>query len=215
MKNNIMILFVAGASLLAGCDQETPVVAPEMSDLQSTLDNGAADVYEQSLDKIETGLFAGIESHDATATLIPITGEFDFSPVHIIKPGKSWVDDQGILHIRNQKYSSPTTGDVEGTTLIKFNGDIEAATGNGPVWGSFKFEGACNVCDPPGLEGMFKGDYIGKSTFGSLSASGFAKGKQGFKKMVMALATQQTTPPGTEPVLVAYTGDVLDLRKKK
>ena len=140
----------------------------------------------------------------AKVTRIPVSGTFDFSPDRIVDPGKMWVTDN-ILHIRDQIYVSPVSGDLEGTITVIFNANIDQTTGNGPLHGSFTFETTCNVCTPAGLSGTFTGHFSGKSTAGKLSANIVSQGSGGFAGMILRAFNEDTNGPEA----IEYNGVIL------
>jgi hypothetical protein len=140
----------------------------------------------------------------AKAARIPVSGTFDFSEDTIDDWGKMWVTDN-ILHIRDQIYVSPVSGDLEGTITVIFNADIDQTTGNGPLHGSFTFETTCNVCTPADLSGTFRGHFSGKSTAGKLSANTVSQGSGEFAGMTLRTLAEDTNGPE----VTEYNGVIL------
>ncbi len=179
MKNkNLFFILVAAALIINGCGGEGPL----STELTESQDNVAL----------------------AKVTRIPVSGTFDFSPARIVDPGQMWVTNN-ILHIRNQIYVSPVSGELEGTGTVIFNADIDQTTGNGPVYGSDTLEVTCNVCTPVGLSGTFTGHFSGKSTAGKLSANVVSQGSGGFAGMILRAFNEDTNGPEA----IEYNGVIL------
>jgi hypothetical protein len=171
MKTNWLIVVLLGAMLVFLSCEKQESLAPEMLEDESGF--GSPGVLTKS-------------------TVTPVTGEFDFSHYTITNWGNSWVSG-GILHIRDQIYESPVTGDLAGTVTVVLNANLHLSTFTGPLFGEFRFDGACNVCTP----------HAGKIV---------SQGSGGFQGMKLQGNTQQITPPPvnpTDPVIVEYSASIL------
>lgn len=116
MKNRICFLAISWANLgLWSCQDHNPM-SPEFtgSKEKAAVENTAAHVNYM----------------------------VDYSQAQIVDPGKQFVDEKGVLHIRDQVLTgAPITGDLIGKnkrTLL--NADINIATGNGRVFGTYTNE---------------------------------------------------------------------------
>jgi hypothetical protein len=154
MKTNWLIVVLLGAMLVFLSCEKQESLAPEMLEDESGF--GSPGVLTKS-------------------TVTPVTGEFDFSHYTITNWGNSWVSG-GILHIRDQIYESPVTGDLAGTVTVVLNANLHLSTFTGPLFGEFRFDGACNVCTPQGLSGSFEGSFSGESTGGVLAGKIVSRG---------------------------------------
>ena len=56
-------------------------------------------------------------------------------------PGERWIDDDGVLHIRNEWVRAGWEGDIEGLLIVINNTNWDPSTGDGDLHGSFIFIG--------------------------------------------------------------------------
>ncbi len=93
----------------------------------------------------------------AQATEVPVSG--GQMTVGVIDPGTSWVDDEGITHVRGLILEVSFTGDIQGSAIQGLNYNIDPA-GNGDLHGFAAFEGTI-LGDEAMLAGRFAGDISG------------------------------------------------------
>jgi hypothetical protein len=81
----------------------------------------------------------------ALATASPSTVSFQYVKVKTVKPGKVWVDKDG-MHIRGRVDSGKITGDLKGSAVVTYNADlgpfvndtVAPAPGSGTAYGTIK-----------------------------------------------------------------------------
>jgi hypothetical protein len=89
----------------------------------------------------------------AKAVKTPVSGMY--TNLSVAGPPKDvWIDDEGIQHFRRLPVSLNVEGDLEGTSTVVVNLNINWATGNGDESGWSRFEGTWN-----GLTGTFEGRF--------------------------------------------------------
>lgn len=93
----------------------------------------------------------------AQATEAPVSG--GQLTVGVIDPGTSWVDDEGITHVRDLIIEVSFTGDIEGSAIQGLNYNIDPF-GNGDLHGTAVFVGTI-FGDGAMLAGRFAGDISG------------------------------------------------------
>ena len=54
-------------------------------------------------------------------------------------PRRTWVDPEGVEHLRGQLSTGVVAGDMEATASNDFNSDLDPRTGTGQVFGSYQF----------------------------------------------------------------------------
>jgi hypothetical protein len=125
-------------------------------------------------------------SHDATRT----DASFTSTQIEIVDPGKEWVDDAGIYHVRGLTEIDDITGDITGTGEIVISIDFlapgecteDSCPGYTEIWGTVDIENdegrwtgrfTQSISDVPGSEYAFtsialhgRGGYAGMSFFG-------------------------------------------------
>ncbi len=80
--------------------------------------------------------------------------------VGVIDPGTSWVDDEGVLHVRGVILEVAFSGDLEGSAIQHLDYNIDPF-GNGDLHGSAEFEGTLSGVGAGELAGRFAGDITG------------------------------------------------------
>jgi len=168
MKEIIFISLIAVALMVGGCSN-TPL-APE----------SYAPNPESAIGK-------------AAAQLTAVC-QMDFSKT-MVDSGKVWVDDQGVLHIRDQVYKNTAiTGDFEGIDVLNFfNADINLATGAGRSWGRNRSRVTWAAQN---LSGTWTGKYQNEIVGGQMKGTSTYIGGGGFAGLY-ATAEQEETGPGS------------------
>lgn len=168
MKRRVFFLALAGAALIInGCGKQNPI-SPALTG-----------------SKKPTTL--------AKPTVTRITFTADGTQAQVVDPGRQFVDDEGVLHIRGfVTTGAPITGDLVGMdTRNEFNANIELATGNGNAWGTFRDEVSWPARN---LSGVFEGHYQGQITAGQISVAGVGQGSGDFSGMKISGTLQETAP---------------------
>ena len=119
--------------------------------------------------------------------------------VGIIDPGTSWVDDEGITHVRGLILEVSFTGDIEGSAIQGLNYNMDAM-GNGDLHGTAEFEGTI-FGDEAALAGRFAGDISG----GVFSADSIGHGTIGGAQAQSRLTTTGVLGSG----VATYDGTIL------
>jgi hypothetical protein len=168
MTKKLILLSLAALTLMVGgCSKESPI-APDLA-----------------------GNDAGKSLAKQTRYEISFIG--DEGVAYIVDPGTQWVDDKGILHIRNQvRKDAPMTGQLVGYDRHNvFNADIDLATMSGPFMGTFVIEAEWGERN---LSGMFRGGYKGYITNGNLAGTTTGLGEGGFAGMILRCEQKEVTP---------------------
>lgn len=154
MFKRIFVLFALGMALmLSACSDQNPS-APDLTQNEP-----------------ETGVAALAKGRS-----IPITATVDFATGTVV-PGKEFVDDKGVLHVRGQINEAPITGDIQGTVRIVTNADVDLTNGSGRYRGKFVITGTFQ-----GRTGTYSGKFRGKVIEGSFGPNDFAgRGRGGFE----------------------------------
>jgi hypothetical protein len=74
-------------------------------------------------------------------------------------PRRTWVDAEGVEHVRGQISTGVVAGDMEATASNDFNSDLDPRTGTGRVFGSYQFVTANETWD---------GNFGGRIAHGSI-----------------------------------------------
>lgn len=175
MKKVIFFSLIALALMLGGCSK-TPV-APETN----------APNPESALDK--------------PAAQLTAICQMDFNK-SMVDSGKVWVDDQGVLHIRDQVHKNTVvTGDFEGIDVLNFfNADINLATGAGRSWGRNRSRVTWAAQN---LSGTWTGKYQNEIVNGQMKGTSTYIGGGGFAGLY-ATAEQEETGPGTLVLIMKW-----------
>ncbi|MCI0514161.1 hypothetical protein L0128_13170 [candidate division KSB1 bacterium] len=176
MTKNIALLgLIALALLVGGCSKETPL-APETN-------------------------VANLESALSKPSVFQATCQMDFSKT-MVDSGKVWVDDQGVLHIRNQVYKNTAiTDDFVGIDLHNvFNADINLATGAGRSWG---WNRSRVTWTAQNLTGLWTCKYQNEIVGGQMKGTSSYVGGCGFAGM-HADAQQEETAPGSLVLIMKW-----------
>ena len=112
------------------------------------------------------------------------------------QPERQWVDEEGILRIRGQRFTDDVSGDLIGTQVSLANIDIDLATGNGTGEASFRL--ATN-------QGTWDGHLSGQITHGSFK--GQLEGRNASDGTTIHATFVQTR---NNPQTFAVTGSILD-----
>jgi len=120
-------------------------------------------------------------------------------------PGISWVDEDGILHVRNQITEQKVQGDIVGDQVVTISLNVNLGTGEGDLHGSFELTNATAV--RLGLTGSFEGRFDGLIVGGSsiFSVNG-PRGSGDFDGMKMRV-TGQNPAGSADPT--TYSGQIL------
>ena len=138
-----------------------------------------------------TGLASG------AATEVAVSG--GQMTVAVIDPGRSWVDGEGITHVRGVILEVTFSGDLEGTVTQHLNYNIDPA-GNGDLHGSAEFEGTLS-----GVAGELAGRFAGDISAGVFSADSVGLGTIGGAKAQSRVTTTGVLGSG----VATYTGRIL------
>ena len=133
----------------------------------------------------------------AAATKVPVSG--GQMTVGVIDPGTSWVDEEGITHVRGLILEVSFTGHIAGSAIQALNYNIDPF-GNGDLHGSAVFVGTV-FGDEAALEGRFAGDING----GVFSADSIGRGTIGGARAQSRLTTTGVLGSG----VATYAGSIL------
>ncbi len=136
------------------------------------------------------------------ATEVPASG--GQLTVGVIDPGTSWVDEEGITHVRGLILEVSFSGDIQGSAIQGLNYNIDAF-GNGDLHGTAEFVGTI-FGDEAALEGRFAGDISG----GVFSADSIGHGLIGGARAHSRLTTTGVLGSG----VATYDGTVLFPRRR-
>ncbi len=131
------------------------------------------------------------------ATKVPVSG--GQITVGVLDPGTSWVDEEGITHVRGLILVVSFSGDIQGSAIQGLNYNIDPF-GNGDLHGTAVFEGTV-FGDDAMLSGRFAGDISG----GVFSADSIGRGTIGGAKAQSRVTTTGVLGSG----IATYTGTVL------
>ncbi len=120
--------------------------------------------------------------------------------VGVIDPGKSWVDDEGITHVRGVILEVAFSGDLEGFVIQHLNYNIDPF-GDGDLYGSAEFEGTLEGVGAGELAGRFAGDITG----GVFSADSVGHGTLADNQAHSRVTTTGVLGSG----VATYTGRIL------
>jgi hypothetical protein len=95
-------------------------------------------------------LILGTVSASAQATKTDFEAEELLFPIG--SPGKIWVSDDGVQHIRDFPVAGPVWGDIDGQLTVVANINWDLATGDGTAYGTAVLDVEWN-----GLTGAFEG----------------------------------------------------------
>ena len=95
----------------------------------------------------------------AQAVTMPITAVG--GPMTVLDPGRVWVDEDMIVHLRGRVFTYENTGDLTGTSTVTLNLNFHMITGDGDCSGTHTFVGTLFGV-PGGHSGRFAdSDMIG------------------------------------------------------
>ncbi len=133
----------------------------------------------------------------AAATEIAVSG--DQFTVAVLDPGTSWIDDEGITHVRDVILEVSFTGDIQGSAIQGLNYNIDPF-GDGDLHGTAVFVGTI-FGDEAALGGRFAGDISG----GVFSADSIGHGTIGGAQAQSRLTTTGVLGSG----VATYAGTIL------
>ena len=110
----------------------------------------------------------------AQATEVSVSG--GQTTVGVLDPGTSWVDAEGITHVRGLTLEVAFTGDLVGTVIQHLNYNIDQF-GNGDLHGSASFTGTLF-----GVAGALSGRFAGDLSGGVFSVESIGAGTIGGAK---------------------------------
>ncbi len=119
--------------------------------------------------------------------------------VAVLDPGTTWVDEEGITHVRGLILKVSFSGDIEGSAIQGLNYNIDPF-GNGDLHGTAEFEGTI-FGDEAMLAGRFAGDISG----GVFSADSIGHGTIGGAKAHSRVTTTGVLGSG----VATYDGTIL------
>ncbi len=134
----------------------------------------------------------------AKATKTPFT--FTAADIALGEPEREWVDDEGILHVRNQAYQFVVSGDFDGTLSGLVNVNMDLATGDGDGFGTL-------LLAVTGGGGTFEGRFTATFEGGAISGEFVGHGTGDFEGMKI-MGT--FAPAGPPPAGLNFEGIVLD-----
>ena len=132
----------------------------------------------------------------AAAIEVPVSG--DQFTVGVTDPGTSWIDDDGITHVRDLILEVSFFGDIEGSAIQGLNYNIDVF-GNGDLHGTAVFDGTI-FGDEAMLDGRFAGDISG----GVFSADSIGHGLIGGARAHSRLTTTGVLGSG----VATYAGTI-------
>ncbi len=115
----------------------------------------------------------------AQATEVPVSG--GQLTVGVIDPGTSWVDDDGITHVRGVILEVSFSGDIVGSAIQSLNYNIDPF-GNGDLYGTAVFVGTI-LGDGAMLAGRFAGDINGGVFSADSIGHGFIGGARAHSRL--------------------------------
>ena len=116
-----------------------------------------------------------------------------------IDPGETFVDEDGIVHMRGVVTEQQVVGDLVGVQIITFDANFDPITGDGDVHGSLEFTGTAL-----GLTGTFEGKFDGPLVGGVFFFSIIGHGSGDFDGMKEMLTGQTIAPD-----IFSYAGRIL------
>ncbi len=119
------------------------------------------------------------------------------TPVEVIDPGKDWVDDEGVFHVRDRIVILRLEGDLVGTAEAVQNLNIDLATGDGNGW-AITTVTAMWVTAP---EGERRGTFEGRPSVTirggvMVSGTGMLHGSDGFEGLKAKISNVSQSVPG-------------------
>jgi hypothetical protein len=108
-------------------------------------------------------------------------------------PGKLWITEDGILHIKGAVGEGPLSGDIPGTMMFTLNAEIDLNTGVGVMHG--KYVAYAEYGD---FEGTYRTENTGVVNY---EGTAVAQGTDAYEGMVM-----RTSFWGYNLYLMGYTG---------
>ena len=133
----------------------------------------------------------------AAATEVPVSG--GQVTVGVLDPGTSWVDDDGITHVRDLILEVSFSGDIQGSAIQGLNYNIDPF-GNGDLHGTAVFMGTIF-----GDEAMLSGRFAGDISAGVVSADSIGHGTIGGAQAQSRLTTTGVLGSG----VATYAGTIL------
>ena len=112
-------------------------------------------------------LTLGTISASAQATKTDFASQERLAPIG--PPGKSWVSDDGVLHLRDFPVAGPVWGELTGNLTVVANINQDIFTGDGTGYGTAFLE----VDDFDGMQGTFEGRSQWKYTNGMVTKGQF------------------------------------------
>ena len=119
--------------------------------------------------------------------------------VGVIDPGTSWLDAEGITHVRGLILEVSFSGDIEGSAIQGLNYNIDPF-GNGDLHGTAVFVGTIF-----GGEAMLSGRFAGDISGGVFSADSIGRGTIGGARAQSRLTTTGVLGSG----VATYAGSIL------
>ena len=95
-------------------------------------------------------LVFAVVSVSAQSTMTDFVSEESLAPIG--PPGRVWVSDDGIQHLRDFPVAGPVWGDLNGTLTVHANINWDLATGDGTAYGTAVLDAEWN-----GKTGTFEG----------------------------------------------------------
>ncbi len=92
--------------------------------------------------------------------------------VEIVDPGKEWVDEENIYHLRDRVVKNMKVSDyalLNGTDIVVINLNLNLKDGSGNGFGSAEFQ-------PDGVDGTFRGHWTGDFSGGLLTGQAINHG---------------------------------------
>ena len=135
-------------------------------------------------------------SKNQTHNFIPWTGwEKDFDPPHEIDPGRTWVSEDGILHVvgkASEDFLDTNNDSLTGILTVTYNYSLNLTTGNGNLSGKQSLDPYDEAYD-----GTWEGNSVIKFANFALSGHGHGKGTGDFKGLQLTVEFHETYPDPT------------------
>lgn len=135
----------------------------------------------------------GVTSAVAQPTEIAI--EAAECTVEIIEPGREWVDEDNIYHLRGRVTKNIKVSDyvlLNGIDIVEINLNLDLTDGSGDGFGSGTFQ-------PDGMNGTFIGRWTGEFNGGILTGQAVNHGTGDFQSMRGEASFEPITDPNEAP----------------
>ena len=148
-------------------------------------------------------LVAGVAGAALTKTWV----EGYITEVSVIDPGEEWMDDEGVMHGRDQQTEETLEGDLNGTLYVWGSYELDlnpysASFGDGRMWGKLMFVGKHG-----NQKGIYVGVWGGPIESFYLDVDWHMLGLRGFSGTMLKVDNYGSlTPPGSPFIPQVYEG---------